>query len=124
MPFHDNRHRFAAGHHYGREPASTPMVGRGSRPSPAVDAFTPLSVAQAASVAYLATRGRVSPAVGYGAPFEGTVQTGEEYRSLPQARLFSEGDRRRIDGARIVGGDPAIGRSVVSPIVALGGSDY
>ena len=124
MPYHDSHHRFAANHHHRREVSSAIMVGRGSKPSPAVDAFRPLSVAQAASVAYVASRGRVSPAVGYGSPFEGTVQLGDEYRSLSQARLFSEGDRRRIDGAKIVGGDPAIGRSVISPIVALGGSDY
>jgi hypothetical protein len=38
--------------------------------------------------------------------------------------LYSARDRDRIDGARIVGGDPSIGRSQISPIVILGGSDY
>ena len=124
MPYHDNTHRFAANHHHNRERHSSPMIGSRREASPAVDAFRPLSAAAAANVAYLGSRGRVSPAVGYGAPFDSTTETVQDFRGLSQGRLLSEADRRRIDGARIVGGDPAIGRSVISPIVALGGSDY
>jgi len=123
MPYHDNTHRFAANHHRGSF-TSKPMVGKGGKPSPAVDAFRPISAAAAANVAYLGSRGRVSPAVGYGAPFDSTTETVQDFRGLSQGRLLSEADRRRIDGARIVGAHPAIGRSLVSPIVILGGSDY
>lgn len=123
MPFHDNRYRFAANHHHARELASRPMTKPRRATSPAVDGFRPVSAARAASVAYLGSRGLVSPAVGYGSPYQGVVQS-QDYRRLSQARLLSDRDRRRIEGARTPAAEPAIGRSVVSPIVALGGSDY
>lgn len=121
---HDRRYRFAARHHHVREMASTPIV-RPRRPtSPNVDAFRPVSRAAQANVAYLGTRGMVSPALGYGAPHQGFVEDGRPDRAQPQARLLSDRDRRRIDGAGHPSGHPTVGRPLISPIIGLGGSDY
>jgi len=94
--------------------------------SRAVDAFTPVTRAQAATVAYVGTRGLVSPAVGYGNPFQNTISEQPE-RAASQAQisaaLLNVRDRRRIDGAGHPNASEFIGRPVLSPIIWLGGSD-
>lgn len=122
-----NQDRLAANHHRDREPAS-PIVTRrrGHRPvSHAVqqDTFRPVPTAEQrqARVAYMGARiGTVSLGVsGHPAGFTAA----RPLRGQPQARIASERDRSRIEGAKTPGAHPAIGRSVISPILLSGGSE-
>lgn len=122
MTINDNGDRLAANHHRNREEGSRIQIRRrGHRAiSHAVerDAFTPVLPSQQATVAWLGTKGMVSVKLA-----EGHSEPLRPLRAQPQARLATQRDRRPIPGALTPGSHPSIGRSVISPIIALGGSE-
>ena len=123
----DNRDRLAAKHHQNRE-ASSPVLGlRRSHasvsPQVVADVFRPVpaSVQPAASTLAALSNGSVSLTVAAGD--RAAYTSVQPLRAQPQARLATQRDRTQGPEVPVPAMHPAIGRSVISPIIVLGGSE-
>lgn len=121
VPIDYQRERLAALHHVRANTASPVMqYRRRHRPVSSqvvADTFRPVPIRRQASVALMGTRGLISIGVA-GFPGEGAgASVQRPIRGQPQARLATQRDRKQIDGATTPGGHPAVGRSVLSPLL-------
>lgn len=129
-PINTMRDRLAANHHQVAAAASPVQIRRRVHRPVAVpvqaDTFRPVPRRVQAVTAYMGVRpGTVSLKVAARNVADLTgVRPERPRRGQPQARIASERDRSSIGEARTPGAHPAIGRSVISPILLTGGSSY